>query len=121
MGVSYKRRRDYYIATQAYKSLATLNPSYINDRFSRVGEDTTLRRSERPVPGLAQILHCNFLRPENADHSFERAATDLINGFNDSVFEMRELYAFKRKIYQVFLERDTQDWKNLVVREGIIV
>ena len=60
--LSAKRKLEYFIVMQAYKSLAALNPSYVHSRFSRVGENITLRRSERH---LAQILHCNFLRPED--------------------------------------------------------
>ena len=76
VSLSAKHRREYSIAIQAYKSLATSNPRYIHSRFSRMGEDITLRRSERHP---AQILNCNFLRPEKADQPFKRAATDLFN------------------------------------------
>ena len=38
--VSAKRRREYFTAMQAYKSLVTLNQSYIESRFSRVGNHT---------------------------------------------------------------------------------
>ena len=68
--LSAKRRREYFTAMQAYKSLATLNPSYIESRFSRVGNHTMLRRSERHP---AQTLFCNFSRPEKANCSFKKA------------------------------------------------
>ena len=103
---------------QAYKFLATLNLSYVDSRFSRVGENITLRRSER---NSTPLLHCKFLRPDKANDSFKRAATDLLNGFNISVLDMSELYAFKRKIRQVLLEHGTQDWETRVLREGIVL
>ena len=103
---------------QASKSLATLNPSYVHSRFSRVEENITLRRSEWHS---AQILHCNLLKPDKANDSFKRAVTDLLNGFNISTFDISQLYSFKRRIRQVLLERDTQDWETRVVREGIVL
>ena len=100
----------------AYKSLATSNPSYIESRFLRVGNHTTLRRSEIHP---AQALYCNFSRPEKANCSFKKAATDLLNGLNVSTFDMGELSRFKTRLYQALLERDKIDWQTRIIREGI--
>ena len=73
---------------------------YVHSRFAWMSEDITLKRSERHS---AQLLYSNFLRPEKADRSFKKAATDLLNGFNLSAFDMSDLDGFKREIHQVLL------------------
>ena len=116
--LSAKSRREYFTVMQAYKSLATSNPSYIETRFSRVGSHISLRHSERnPV----QSIHCNFLRPEKANCSFKRAATNLLNGLNVSTYDMSELSRVKTRLYRTLLDRDTLDWQMRIVTEGIVL
>ena len=100
--LSANRRREYFTAMQAYnKSLATSNPSYVENRFSRVGNHTTLRCSERH-PALT--LYCNFSRPERANCCFMKATTDLLNGLNVSSYYMSELKRFKQDLTKLSLK-----------------
>ena len=77
-----------------------------------------LRRSERH---LAQSLYCNFLRPEKANCSFKRTATDLLNGLNVSTYDMSEFSRLKTRPYRTLLGRDMLDWQTRIVKEGIVL
>ena len=116
--LSAKRRREYHTALQAFKSLATNNPKYIKERFCLVGRGIELRRSGRRLP---QTLYCNFLKPEKANLSFKKLATDLLNRMPLPPYLVNQVYKFKSALKQDLLERDKQDWEARIIREGIIV
>ena len=77
--------------------------------------------SFQPVNKLWFIHTLTFLplRHPGRTALFKKAATNILNGFNVSSYEISELDRFKTILHQTLLERDTLDWKTRIVKNRI--